>query len=265
MPIHSSLAVRNLSKEEFDERDKIVMRCAYDTQNALGRLCDERVYENELARRLRAFGFREVHTQVPVIFTHETYSKDYRLDLVADDAIYEIKTVASLTSEHDAQFLHYAMLLSVNHGKLLNFRNARVEGRLRFNAIMTEARYRLSVDDLLWNPLDANCLVLMKYTRALLSDWGGFLDFRLYEDALIHYFGGNDNATSRRPLTYEERIIGTHRFCFHAKDSCFMVTGFAKSDDQISHVQRLLSLSDFKSMQWINFHHHIVQFRTLTR
>ena len=79
------------------------MHCAYDSQNALGRLCDERVYENDLARRLRAEGFREVHSQVPITLSHCGFHKEYRLDLLADDALYELKTTTAFTSEHDAQ------------------------------------------------------------------------------------------------------------------------------------------------------------------
>ena len=54
MPIERLICIQNVSKEVFDVRDKIVMRCAYDAQNALGRLCDEKVYEKDLTRRLRA-------------------------------------------------------------------------------------------------------------------------------------------------------------------------------------------------------------------
>lgn len=36
MPIQWSIHVRNLTQPEFDVRDRIVMRCAYDCQNALG-------------------------------------------------------------------------------------------------------------------------------------------------------------------------------------------------------------------------------------
>jgi hypothetical protein len=62
---------------EFDERDAIVMRCAYAAQNTLGRLCDERVYENDLALRLSAEGFKAVHTQVPVTVKHDSFEKVY--------------------------------------------------------------------------------------------------------------------------------------------------------------------------------------------
>jgi GxxExxY protein len=265
MPIHCPIAVKNLTQSEFDERDKIVLHCAYEVQNSLGRLCEEAAYETELARRLRALGFRNVYTQIPVSLTHDTYTKEYRLDILADNALYELKTVAASTPQHDAQVLHYSMLLAVNHGKLINFRNSRVEGRLRFNTILSEARYQVRIDDSFWKPLSPQCQVLMDRVTELLRNWGGFLDFRLYEAALVHCFGGEQDATVRSPLKYGSHAVGTHRFCVHAKEVCFMVSGFAKAEGQTSHVQRLLSLSQFKAMQWLNFHHHTVQFRTLTK
>jgi hypothetical protein len=44
-----------------------------------------------------------------------------------------------------------------------------------------------------------------------------------------------------------------------------MFSGFSASDEQVSHARRLLALSDFKAMQWLNFHHHHIQFQTLTK
>jgi GxxExxY protein len=265
MPIHCPVPIRNLSKEDFDARDKVVMRCAYDTQNALGRLCEERVYENDLARRLRAAGFQSVHTQVPVTVTHGSFAKQYRLDVVADHALYELKVVNAFVSEHDAQVLHYAMLLPVNHGKLLNFRSPRVEGRLRFNAIMTEARHRMNVDVSGWQAIGDGCVKLKAHLLALLEDWGGFLDFRLYEEACVHHFGGEEHAIVRCPLVYEGETLGAHRFCLHDPEVCFMVSGYSDAEAQTNHLQRLLALSNFKAVQWINLHHNVVRLRTLTR
>ena len=122
MPIDCPIQIRVLSDKEFEERDYRVMGHAYVSQNELGRLCDERVYEADLSARLLADGFRVVHTQVPVTLTHRDYAKRYFLDLVADDALYELKTAAALTGEDDAQLIHYILLIGVRRGKLLNFR-----------------------------------------------------------------------------------------------------------------------------------------------
>jgi GxxExxY protein len=252
-----------LSQAEFDERDAIVMRCAYDSQNTLGRLCEERVYENDLACRLRAAGFGSVHTQVPVTVSHGGFQKEYRLDLVAEDALYELKTVNALLGEHDAQVLHYAMLLPVNHGKLLNFRNARVEGRLRFNALMPDDRRKVRIVERGWEPLTPRCDELKAHALALLKDWGGFLDFRLYDEALIHHFGGEAHAVVRVPLVCEGTELGTHSFSIHQPNVCFTVTGFPDAEAQAGHLTKLLRLARFEAMQWLNFHHHTLTLATL--
>lgn len=107
MPIHCPLPIRTLSAAEFEQHDYRVMGSSYACQNELGRLCDEAVYEADLKSRLLAEGFREVHTQVPTTVTHGHFSKVYYLDLIADGALYELKTNAALTGEDDAQLIHY--------------------------------------------------------------------------------------------------------------------------------------------------------------
>ena len=99
MPTHLPFPIRNLTQTEFDALDPVVMRCAYDSQNELGRLCDERVYENDLALRLRAAGMSEVHTQVPVTVSHQGFEKLYRFDLVVEHGLYELKTVAAFLAD----------------------------------------------------------------------------------------------------------------------------------------------------------------------
>lgn len=244
MPVTCPLSLRNLTQHEFDERDAIVMRCAYGAQNALGRLCDERVYENDLALRLRAEGFSSVHTQVPVTVTHDDFEKVYRLDLVARDALYELKTVTGFVPQHDSQALHYAMLMAVNHAKLLNFRTARVQGRLRFNALMTAERRRVHWDDACWRPLSAECEVLRHRARALLEDWGACLDYRLYEEALVHFCGGEAACLRRVPVIRAGVELGSHAVQCHGDRVFFLVTAFnSEINVQRGHIERLLGLT----------------------
>lgn len=264
MPIACPITVRNLSREEFDERDAVVMRCAYASQNALGRLCDERVYENDLALRLRAEGFTNVHTQIPVTLTHEGFQKEYRLDLLADDALYELKVASALVPQHDAQVLHYAMLAAVSHGKLLNFRPSRVQGRLRVNAISPEVRRQLVWDDSAWHAQSPRCEFLKAHVRSLLMDWGAFLECRAYEEALIHHCGGEAACVRRVPIVREVVELGSHSLDCHEADLCFVVTAFTTDlAAQRSHLQRLLNLTGMRAMQWVNLSHGTVQFLTL--
>ena len=241
------------------------MRCAYASQNYLGRLCDERVYENDLALRLKADGFREVHTQVPVIVSHGDFEKTYRLDLLADDALYELKTVAALTGEHDAQALHYAMLLGIRHAKLINFRPPRVQGRLRFNAIEPDQRRRPAWILTDWSPLSPSCARLKERFQALVSDWGTFLDSRLYEEALVRFLGGEDCCVRHVPVVRDGVQLGTHRLQFHDGRCCFSVTAIAANVPRYTrHLRQLLRATGQIGLQWMNFEHEQVRLVTLT-
>ena len=125
MPIHPSLQLKSVSDTDFAVLDKAVMDCAYAAHNKFGRLFDERIYENDVAARLRALGL-EAHTQVPVRVEHGTFQKTYYLDLVVNHMLYELKVVSILTSDHDAQALHYAILQDIRLVKLLNFGEVKV-------------------------------------------------------------------------------------------------------------------------------------------
>lgn len=86
MPISFAIDLKDLSGAEFDERDYVVMGGAYDTQNSLGRLCEEQNDERDLAERLRAADLRNVYTQAPVLVSHGEFQKEYVIDLFADHA-----------------------------------------------------------------------------------------------------------------------------------------------------------------------------------
>ena len=264
MPITCPIAIRDLTPAEFDAVDSVVMRHAYDCQNELGRLCDERAYENDLALRLHEAGC-EVHTRVPLHVAHENFAKTYRVDLVCNHGIYDAKAVLALTGEHDAQVLHYAMLLDVRHVKLLNFRPAKVQGRLQFNDLTTAKRLCFETGASLWQPLSDHCLPLRQRFAELLADWGAFLDYRLYEEALVHFFGGEMACVRRIDLTRDGSAIGTHRIQQHAPELCFLVSAVTKDLPAYqSHLQRLLKLTGLRGMQWMNLCHHQIQLITLT-
>ena len=130
MPISCPLDVRALTEEEFEERDYRIMGHAFASQNRLGRLCEEGIYQRDLQARLLADGFQSVHIEEPVTVSHADFTKVYSLDLIADDAVYELKTVTALNNEHQAQLLNYLFLLEIPRGKLINFRPAKVQGRI---------------------------------------------------------------------------------------------------------------------------------------
>ncbi len=264
MPIHCDIPIRNLTKAEFDEIDKVVMKCAYASQNALGRLCDERVYENDLALRLHVAGLAEVHTQVPVTITHRDFQKVCRFDLVANHALYELKTASGFVGEHDAQIMHYAMMAAVNHGKLINFRPESVKGRLRFNALSTADRHQTTFDTRRWQRLGPGCERLHDHVVGLIKDWGGYLDTRLYEEALVHFFGGETHCVSRVPVIRDGHELGTHRVQFHEDGAIFIITAITREKARHeAHLRRLIGYTRLKAIQWINCNHSTLELITL--
>jgi GxxExxY protein len=266
MPIHCPITIAPLNADEFAAMDYRVMGHAFASQNDLGRLCDECVYEADLKTRLLADGFKQVHTQVPVMVSHQSFSKTYQLDLVVEQALYELKTTTRLTGEHETQLLNYMLLLGLGRGKLLNFRPVKVEGQLRATSLTQEERRKFTLSASNWRELTPACGTLRQALIDLLSDWGAFLDIALYQEALIHLFGGAQVVEQRLPLSRLGANLGSQRFTLHAPGIAFRLTAFTEDQPTIEHqLRRLLALTNLRAMQWINLNHAHIEFKTLTR
>jgi GxxExxY protein len=249
MPIHPSFQLKSLSDAEFAVIDKAVMTCAYGVHNKLGRLFDERICENDLAARLRAEGL-DVHTQVPLLVTHGGFQKTYYLDLIVNQMLYELKVVSSLTSEHDSQALHYAMLQDTRLLKLLNFGEQRVLGKLLSNAVTTEERHhpRLRKSGLRY--LTPHCERLVGHLKELIHDWGTHLSSHIYNEALIYGFGGEERCVQRVKLWDGAAMLGTHAVQFHAEGHAFVVTSLSRNQEAYqNHLEVLLNLAQLDAIQ----------------
>jgi GxxExxY protein len=264
MPIRCALKLRPICDAEFDAIDRVVMGCAFASQNTLGRLCDEHVYENDVAALLRAAGFRDVVTQEPIFVTWLDFTKRYRLDLVVNQMLYELKTVSALSGEHDAQAIHYGTLLNIDRVKLLNFRPHKVVGKLKRCPVMGQERFRVTIDDASWRLLSERCEWLANLANDLFHDWGAFLDTELYEDALMHFCGGKEFCQRRVCVMRDGIELGTHRLAFHSDNIPFVITSFT-SDLSIHelHLRRLLHHTSLPGLQWLNFNHLTLELRTV--
>ena len=265
MPINCRLNLQPISDAEFAEIDRIVMRCAFDSQNELGRLCDERVYENDLAARLRARGLRDVRTQERVYVTWRDFTKRYRLDLVVNQMVYELKTVTALAGKHEAQAIHYGTLLGIDRVKLINFRSHRVAGLLKRCPLFGTERFRVRIDDRAWRPLSDRCERFADLCRDLFHDWGAFLSTTLFDEALQHFCGGEEFCV-RRVLVVRDGIeLGTQRLAFLTENIPFVITAFSsEQEDHKSHLQRLLKHTQLPGLQWLNFNQQTLELKTIT-
>jgi GxxExxY protein len=239
---------------------------AFASQNTLGRLCEEDAYQRDVRARLLTDGFQSVDIEVPVSVTHADFAKVYSLDLVADDAVYELKTAAALISEHQAQLLNYLLLLGIPRGKLINFRPPKVQGRIHATSLTPENRHRFQIDSNRWRDRSDQCVVLREMLQELLEDWGAFLDFELHTQALTHFCGGESQVIQRLPLTRDGISLGTQRFHVHFPGIAFRVTAVTESADAVeTHLRRLLALTELHALQWINLNHSDIQLVTIAK
>lgn len=259
MPIHTSVSISDLEQSEFDRLDAIVMKHAYAAQNKLGRLFDERIYENELARTLGEQG-HVVYTQVPVTVSHGTYLKTYYLDLLVDHMLYELKAVAALAPNHDAQALHYAMLLNIRRAKLLNFRTERVQGKLCFNRLDRSDRQVRCIDTKNWHPQSESCERLLGWLGDIVGDWGTNLNTGLYNEALVHFCGGEEACCQRIAVGN----LGSYLIQSHFPRIAFMLTSLTRGIEEYqSHLQRMVRHLELSTIQWFNLNHGTIECRSL--
>lgn len=242
------------------------MRHAFDTQNELGQLCDEAIYHSDLLSRLNSTGIPAV-TEAPVTVSHRDFSKTYLLDLIVENTgIYELKTASRLTGSHETQLLNYLFLCGVNHGKLLNFRPAKIEARFVNTTLTQESRRQFTVDIVQWTNHGRARARFRKTVVALLEDWGCWLDVSLYTEALIHLFGGETKVRQLRQLRRGELILGTQPFLTLDQDECFRLTVLTQGiEEHREQLSTLMRLGGIQVMHWVNLDRSRVQFITLRK
>ena len=266
MPIQCPIQVKPLDATAFEALDYRVMGLAYASQNELGRLCDECAYQADLKARLLADGFRSVLTEVPVTVTHRDFTKKYYLDLIADDALYELKTDTALVNEHDAQLLNYMFLLGIPRGKLLNFRPTKVQGKILATKLTPGLRRQFTIVRERWREMSPACASLCQTLVELLQDWGAFLEVGLYQEALIHFLGETGKVEHLVQLSRGGLDLGRQRMLVHAPGIAFRLTAVTEDQQFVeSHIRRLLALTDLKAIQWINLNHAQIELRTIEK
>lgn len=243
------------------------MRLAFESQNTLGRLCDEVIYQNDLAARIESAGFGPVRKEVPVTVEYHDFVKTYSLDLlVADSAIYELKTASTLVAEHEAQLLNYLCLCGVRHGKLINFRPDKIQSRFVNTTLSAVERLRFTVNTENWREEDEHSRLLRETLIALLHDWGAFLELPLYLEALIHFLGGEPGILRAVPITRDGIPLGRQSFHLLSNQVGFRLTAISGDTGPYkAQLHSLLCHSSLHSIQWINLAYHAVHFETLRR
>ena len=113
----------------IDELVATIRQTAYQLHLYLGTGYLEKVYENGLRHRLEKAGLK-VAAQVPLVVRDEDgfVIGNYEADLiVANRVIVELKHVAKLLPQHEAQLINYLCTTGIEHGLLINFGSPKFE------------------------------------------------------------------------------------------------------------------------------------------
>ena len=264
MPIECQIEVLPVEQERFHGIDRLVMRHAFDMHNTLGRLCDERIYQDELAQRCLTSGF-DTHREVEVRVSHADFSKAYFLDLLVERcSIYELKTVEAFAPGHRQQLINYLLLTGLNHGKLINFRSASVESQFVSTRVGAAVRKNLLLSAAGWLGGDPRSRRLREVLESLLSDWGGFLDLALYREALLHLLQLPDAGLYPVEITVSGRVLGSQNMCLLDQSTAWHLSGIKQHvSAHEAHLVRLLSHTRLQRLHWINLDHQTVTLKTL--
>jgi GxxExxY protein len=266
MPVESSVDFSPMGQEEFHAVDKVVMRHVFDIHNTLGRFCDERVYQEELAQRCRYSGF-EAQREVLLRVLHRDFVKSCYLDMLVEGGIiYELEAVEMLGNSHQKQLINYLLLTELSHGKLVNLRSGSVESRFVSTSLSRQDRIQFRLVDHAWHGDDRASQHLRETLSALLNDWGAFLDVNLYREALLHFMDGPEAGVKPVDIELAGRIIGTHQMCMLNACTAWHLSAVRQHlRSYETHLTRLLSHLRLERLHWINLDQRTVTLRTLQK
>ena len=111
-----------------EELTQKILAACFEVSNELGAGFLESVYQNALLIALQQKELK-AQSQFPltVIFREQVVGKFYADVLVEDKVIIELKAVAALVPEHQAQVINYLKATEINVGLLVNFGRPKIE------------------------------------------------------------------------------------------------------------------------------------------
>lgn len=260
MPMTCRFSLPRLSDEQMGPLDYEVMKHAFASHTARGRFCDESVYQNDLAQRLNDAGIL-ADIEVPIVLSFRDFETTMRMDLLVERrAIYELKTVETLTSTHEGQCLAYLFMTNATRGKLINFRPKSVESRFVNTSRTTSERQQFDFD-----PSEfTGDSTLLRVVTELVEDWGTGLSASVYRKAILHCAGDEKAGERMLPMVTGGKSLGNQRFHLLSDDTALGVTTY--SDDTKANgleLQKLMSISPLSQFHWVNIAHDRVQLSTV--
>ncbi len=106
----------------YEDLTKKIIKCFYKVYDELGTGFLESVYEKSLMIELKELRLKAVSQKSLDVFYKKNLVGDFKADVIVDDKIIiEIKAIAKLTSQHEAQLINYLKATGIKLGLLVNF------------------------------------------------------------------------------------------------------------------------------------------------
>mgnify|MGYP003637145870 FL=1 len=106
----------------MDKITEKIIGAAIEVHKALGPGLLESAYQECLFYELKALGYSvKKEVSLPIIYKDIRLDHGYRIDLLVENIVVEIKTAEQFTDVHSAQILTYMKLGDYPLGLLLNF------------------------------------------------------------------------------------------------------------------------------------------------
>ena len=260
MPIHRTAETIRPTQDEFGQIAYDVMRSVYDIHNEFGRFFDEAVYKRELAARLPG-----MELELPVTVSHGTFSKLYKLDVLAHKrGVFEFKAAESIVPRHRGQTINYLLLFDLPHGKLINVRPERVGEEFVNCHLRLDALRGPVVDTAQFDSSIAGAAFFHDHLISMIQDWGAGLETGLYEEGLTHFLGGEERVLQPVPVMGAKGQLHEQKLRLLAPDVAFKLTAFPDRLEAFAqHAGRLLLHTSLQAIHWANITHSHVTFTTI--
>jgi hypothetical protein len=107
---------------------------------------------------------------------------------------------------------------------------------------------------------------LADFVAAMLRDLGTGLEIDLYEEAVVHLFGGKPAVEADVHVAIANRNVGCQRVRLIAPGVALKITAFEGPLDRFEvQARRLLAHMDLQAIAWVNIALKTVTFTTLEK
>lgn len=266
MPIKCDIKPVEITKDEYHQLDYKVMGIIFEIHKDLGRLCDGKIYQKQILNLCREAKIAALE-EVPIEIYHKNFSKVYYADLIINNRIiYELKTANSISPQHRKQILNYLFLTGFKYGKLVNMRPNSVGSEFINTNISPEIRYKFEIITKDWHDLNSESIWLRNLVSDLIKDWGVYLDFELFYEAIAYFKGGYDNFIKPIDIISEGTTIGIQKMGLLTPEISVHISSIKDSpESQETHLLRLLKHTSLKAIHWINFNRNKITMKTLIK